>query len=109
MRTKDLERTRRLVDLSLDAELDADIKRVMACTDALVELALQADWLAVLEGIDARRRLLQTIVDGQPDVLKPQLSAVCESVSESERALMRVVAHAIATSRTSGGLFAVYN
>jgi hypothetical protein len=109
MRTKDLERTRMRVDLSMDATLDADIKRVMACTNELVELALQANWLAVLEGIDTRRRLLQTIVDGQPEVLNPQLSALCEAVSESERALMRVVAHAIATSRTSGGLFAIYH
>ena len=49
-----------MIGLSVDAGLDADIKRVMACTDVLVELALQANWLAVLEGIDSRRQLLQT-------------------------------------------------
>jgi|GEM_PF-3595017 len=120
MRIKDFEQTLALIGLSQDTklqvelrsgqvDLDAGIKRVMACTNALVESALQADWLAVLEGIDTRRKLLQSIVDGQQSTLSPQLEALSESVCESERALMRVVAHAIASSRSSGGLFTLYH
>jgi hypothetical protein len=121
MRTKDIERTLALIsephdeDLheelhaDFDGDLNSDIKRIMACTSQLVECALQANWLAVLEGIDARRKLLQSVVDAQDEVPNPQLHALCESVSESERALMRVVAHAIASSRTSGGLFSLYH
>ena len=121
MRTKDIERTLAMIGLpqepalqaemqaELRADLDADIKRVMAYTNELVESALRADWLAVLEGLGTRRKLLQSIVDDQHDALNPQLSALSDAVSESERALMRVVAHAIASSRTSGGLFALYH
>ena len=117
MRTKDIERTLALIgaphdeDLheDLSTNLDSDIKRIMACTNQLVECALQANWLAVLEGIDERRKLLQSVMDAQEEVPNPQLNVLCESVSESERALMRVVAHAIASSRTSGGLFAIYH
>jgi hypothetical protein len=86
----------------------AHIEQVMTCTDELVELALQANWGGVLDGIEARRRLLQTIVDREA-VMNPQLSALSAAVSESERALMRVVAHAIASSRLQGAQFAMYH
>jgi hypothetical protein len=125
MPTKDIERTLALIGLpqapqlqaelqadmqaELSADLAANIKRVMGYTSELVESALQADWLAVLEGLDTRRKLLQSIVDGQQNVPNPQLAALSEAVSESERALMRVVAHAIASSRNSGGLYAMYH
>ena len=91
------------------SDQEAVIRRVIACTDELVELALQANWPAVLDGIDSRRQMLQTIVERGPDVLNPQVSALNEAVCESERALMRVVAHAIATSSLHGGPFAMYD
>lgn len=121
MRTKALERTLELIGLVPDEDfnaelheelrvnLDADIKRIMACTNQLVEHALETNWLAVLEGLDARRKLLQSVIDAQAEVSNPRLTALCDSVSESERALMRVVAHAIASSRNSGGLFSLYH
>lgn len=85
------------------------MKRVIACTDVLVELALEANWPAVLDGIDSRRRLLQAIVERDPDALNPQVSALSAAVCESERALMRVVAHAIATSSLRGAPFSMYD
>ncbi len=108
MRSKSMDKAR-TAKLSMDAVLDADMKRVMAYTSELVEQALQANWLAVLEGIDSRRRLLQTIVEREPEAVNPQISALSEAVSESERALMRVVAHAVASARVSGGSFAIYH
>src|SRR5689334_5146451 len=103
MRIKSLDKARS--KLSMDPQQDADMKRVMAYTSELVEQALQANWLAVLEGIDSRRRLLQTIVEREPETVNPQVSALSEAVSESERALMRVVAHAVASSRVGGSSF----
>jgi hypothetical protein len=121
MRTKALEKTLELIGLvqdeqfqsefheELSVNLDADIKRIMACTNQLVEHALQTNWLAVLEGLDTRRKLLQSVMDAQAAVSSPRLTALCDSVSESERALMRVVAHAIASSRNNGALFSLYH
>jgi hypothetical protein len=84
-----------------------DMQRVISCTNELVELALKADWSGVLDGMDGRRQLLQQIMDG--DRLDPDVLALSEAVEESERALMRVVAHAIASSRLHGAQFAMYH
>lgn len=109
MRTKNMERMRAMIEFNPDVDQEADMKRVMAYTNELVELALKADWLAVLEGIDARRTLLQAIIDRDPEGLNQQIIALSDAVAESERALMRVVAHAIAGSRMNGGKFAIYH
>jgi hypothetical protein len=84
-----------------------DMQRVVSCTNDLVELALKADWSGVLDGMDSRRQLLQQIMNS--DRLNPDVLALSEAVEESERALMRVVAHAIASSRLHGAQFAMYH
>ena len=109
MTNKNADRTRATVRRKMPRVQSADIKRVIACTDQLVELALQADWLAVLERIDERRRLLQDIVDLDPHLDNPRVAALNEAVCESEQALARVMAHAIASSRSPAGAFALHH
>ncbi len=85
------------------------MRRVLACTDALVNQALQANWNGVLDGMQERRRLLQIVIDNDDGRLHLEVSALSTSVEESERAMMRVIAHAIAGSRMRGADFAMYN
>lgn len=87
----------------------AAIRQVMDCTDELVECALQADWSGVLDVMELRRRLLQQIIDNDAGEFNPEVSALTTAVEESERALMRVIAHAIASSRWSGAVFKMYH
>ena len=91
------------------AEQMALIRRVLAYTETLVDQALRADWNAVLDGMQERRRLLQIVVDNEGPRLHSEVAALVASVEESERALMRVVAHAIAGSRRNNACFAMYH
>lgn len=109
MRTKERSFASSLSEMIMGSDQATVMKRVIACTDELVELALEANWPAVLDGIDSRRRLLQTLVERESNALDPEVSALSAAVCESERALMRVVAHAIATSSLHGGPFAMYD
>lgn len=83
--------------------------RVMACTHELVNQALRADWSRVLDGMGARRRLLQCVIDHDFGYCSPQVAALSTAVEESERALMRVIAHAIASSRRRNAMHAMYH
>lgn len=83
----------------------AAMQRVMDCTDELVSCALQADWSGVLDVMELRRRLLQQIIDADAGHFNLEVAALTAAVEESERALMRVIAHAIASSRWSGAAF----
>lgn len=85
------------------------IRCVISCTNELVNQALQADWAGVLDGMETRRRLLQCVVDHDNGQFNPEVSALSTAVEESERALMRVIAHAIASSRMHGAAFALYH
>lgn len=85
------------------------MQRIVAITHELVELSMQADWNAVLDRMEARRSLLQELMDGNQGEVSVQLPALAAAVAESERALMRVVAHAIAGSRRSGAEYAMYH
>lgn len=88
---------------------EAAIERVIACTNELVNLALQANWSGVLDGMDERRRLLQDVIDSGQGHFNPKVAALTAAVEESERALMRVVAHAIASSRWNGAVFMLHH
>lgn len=87
----------------------AAIRQVMACTDELTGYALQADWSSVLDVMERRRRLLQQLIDGSDGQLNPEVAALSAAVEESERALMRVIAHAVAGSRWNGAVFKMYH
>ncbi len=87
----------------------ATIRQVMDCTDELVRYALQADWGNVLDGMEQRRRLLQQVIDSDAGQFNPEVLALNAAVEESERALMRVIAHAIASSRCDGAAFMMYH
>ena len=87
----------------------ATIRQVMDCTTELVDYALKADWSSVLDVMDQRRRLLQQVIDSDAGHFNPELAALTSAVEESERALMRVIAHAIASSRWNGAAFMMYH
>ena len=89
------------------SEADA-IEQILDCTNKLVELALNANWAAVLDGMDGRRRMLQILVDASQPASE-QIVALQAAVAESERALMRVIAHAIASAQLHGAEFAMYH
>ncbi|MGC3979885.1 MAG: hypothetical protein QM808_01350 [Steroidobacteraceae bacterium] len=83
------------------------IRKVMACTAELVEQALQCNWEGVLDGMEKRRSLLECLVETDNVQQNRKIRATQEAVAESERALMRVVAHAIASSRWHGAGYAL--
>ena len=73
------------------------LQGVLSATDHLVEDALQGRWTVMQYLVDA----------GQ--VADTNVAALEAAVTESEQAIMRVVAHAIASSRWSGALYALHN
>jgi hypothetical protein len=87
----------------------AAIRQVMDCTDALVDYALKADWSSVLDVIERRRRLLQRVIDSDAGNFDSEVSALSAAVTESERAMIRVIAHAIASTRWNGAAFKMYH
>jgi hypothetical protein len=89
--------------------LDESLQRVIACTNELVDHALRANWNEVLDGMEARRNLLQSVMADEAGRHNNEVFALSAAVAESERALMRVVAHAIAGSRWNGAAFTLYH
>ena len=84
------------------------LQGVLSATDHLVADALQGRWTKVLDGVEQRRRVMQDLLDaGQ--VSDNNVAALEAAVTESEQAIMRVVAHAIASSRWSGALYALHS
>ncbi len=84
------------------------LQGVLSATDGLVEDALQGRWTQVLDGVEQRRRVMQDLMDAG-SVSDSNVAALEAAVTESEQAIMRVVAHAIASSRWSGALYALHN
>jgi len=84
------------------------LQGVLSATDELVADALQGRWTKVLDGVEQRRRVMQDLV-GTGKVSDGNVAALEAAVTESEQAIMRVVAHAIASSRWSGALYALHN
>jgi len=82
------------------------LQGVLSATDELVEDALQGRWTKVLDGVEQRRRVMQDLVDAGT-VSQNNAAALEAAVTESEQAIMRVVAHAIASSRWSGAIYAL--
>jgi hypothetical protein len=84
------------------------LQGVLSATDELVADALQGRWTKVLDGVEQRRRVMQDLMDSGK-VSDNNAAALEAAVTESEQAIMRVVAHAIASSRWSGALYALHN
>lgn len=80
------------------------LQGVLSATDELVADALQGHWTKVLDGVEQRRRVMQHLVEGG-NIGDSKVAALEAAVTESEQAIMRVVAHAIASSRWSGALY----
>lgn len=101
--------------LDMDAaDAQSELRQeIIVSTQKLVELALAAQWADVLDGLAARRQLLQTMIDHYAEKGAEQesseLLALSAGVAESERALMRVVAHAIASANLHSAHFAMYH
>ncbi len=85
------------------------IQQVMDCTDELVVHALKADWSTVLDVMERRRCLLQQVIDSDAGCGSCEVLALSAAVEESERAMMRVIAHAIASSRCKGAAVMMYH
>lgn len=84
------------------------LQGVLSATDELVADALKGRWSKVLDGVEQRRRVMQNLVEtGQ--VADTNVAALEAAVTESEQAIMRVVAHAIASSRWSGALYGLHS
>jgi len=83
------------------------LQGVLSATDELVSDALQGRWTKVLDGVEQRRRTMQDLMDSGK-VSDNNAAALEAAVTESEQAIMRVVAHAIASSRWSGALYALH-
>lgn len=75
-------------------------RQVLAITDEAVCCALEGAWEELLDVVERRRALLHSLqefaVFSGPD---SALAALSAAVSESERAVTRVVAHAIISAR----------
>lgn len=83
------------------------LQGVLSATDELVENALQGRWTKVLDGVEQRRRVMQDLAD-DGRINDSNVAALEAAVTESEQAIMRVVAHAIASSRWSGALYGLH-
>lgn len=80
---------------------DTACHAVLECTHRLVESALQSDWIQVLDGMEHRRKLLdEATLSMRAD--SPTLVAMHAAINESERAMAKVVAHAIVSARMQG-------
>lgn len=82
------------------------LQGVLSATDELVADALQGHWSKVLDGVEQRRRVMQHLANG--NITDTRVAALEAAVTESEQAIMRVVAHAIASSRWSGALYGLH-
>lgn len=69
---------------------------VLASTDSIVSSALSSDWLVMLDQCDRRRELLARIeLANNREYSASSLAALQAAVSESEKAVARIVAHAM--------------
>lgn len=83
------------------------VQRVLSCTSILVHDAMHGNWGKVLDGVEQRRHYLQRLLDSNELTRNESVLALQAAVDESERAIVRVVAHAIASSRWPGAMFAL--
>lgn len=77
---------------------------VIATTSAIVKDALHGNWLAVLDNAEERRRLLERLEPKMCGHAGATLKFVAlrDAVYESERAIAKIIAHAV-ISQQSGG------
>lgn len=74
--------------------------KVLASTDEVVQYALQGAWEEMFDVVERRRALLQTLHEfSMFSGVDSSLAALTAAVTESEKAVTRVVAHAIISAR----------
>jgi len=100
----DVHLTATMLDTSTQQQL---VQSVLSCTSILVHDAMHCNWGKVLDGVEQRRHYLQRLLDSNEMGHNTNVLALQAAVDESERAIVRVVAHAIASSRWHGAMFAL--
>jgi hypothetical protein len=83
------------------------MESVMSYTSVVVHEAMHGNWNKVLDSVEQRRHVMDRLVAANDGRHAECVSALLSAVEESERAVTRVVAHAIASSRWHGALFAM--
>lgn len=86
---------------------DQLMQSVLSYTSAVVHEAMQGNWNKVLDTVDQRRQVMDRLVAINCSHYAECINALRSAVEESERAVARVVAHAIASSRRPGAMFAL--
>lgn len=84
------------------------MQSVLSYTSIVVHEAMLGNWGKVLDNVEQRRQVLQRLLAANDGRHRDSVSALQSAVEESERAVMRVVAHAIASSRWPGAMFALH-
>lgn len=84
---------------------------VVASTDLIVSSALSSDWLLMLDQCDQRRELLSRLeLTSSREYSASSIAALQAAVSESEKAVARIVAHAMICKQAgSENMFASRN
>ena len=84
------------------------MQSVLSYTSAVVYQAMQGNWSKVLDTVDQRRHVLELLLTDAAHH-GDCIDALQSAVEESERAVARVVAHAIADARRPGATSAMFN
>lgn len=86
---------------------DQLMESVVSYTAVVVNDALEGNWNRLLDNVDQRRRVLDRLLVANDGRHAACIHALQSAVEESERAVARVIAHAIASSRRPGAMFAM--
>jgi hypothetical protein len=78
------------------------LERILESTNNMVRLALHEQWYELLDCMDERAQLMQQLSIMATDRDDRLVSALSKSVCESERAMNKIMAHAIACARWPG-------
>lgn len=83
------------------------MQSVLSYTSVVVHEALYCNWHKVFDNLEQRRHVMQRLLAANDGRRSGKIRALQSAVEESERAVARVVAHAIASSRWHGAEFAL--
>lgn len=83
------------------------MESVMSYTSVVVHEAMHGNWNKVLDSVELRRHMMDRLIAANDGRHAECVSALLSAVEESERAVTRVIAHAIASSRWQGAMYAL--
>ncbi|MGD9842500.1 MAG: hypothetical protein AB7F79_07490 [Steroidobacteraceae bacterium] len=78
------------------------LERILELTNKMAQLALQEEWYELLDCMDERAQLMQQLSLMATDRDDKVVAALSKSVCESERAMNKIMAHAIISAREPG-------